>query len=143
VYRRSAAGKLTLRTAELRGPNGIALSRDGCTLVVSNNDPARPVWMTYPVRGDGILGPGRVLYDASRWTMRAPGLPDGLKLDLADNVFGTGPGGVDVIAPDGTLLGLIETGVATGNVAWGDDGSVLYIAAETRVLRVRTRTRRW
>lgn len=143
VYRVSRTGVVSLLTKELKGPNGIAVTRDGRTLVLSNNDPARPIWITYPFRPDGSLGPGRVLHDAARWTSRAPGLPDGLKLDLHDNVFGAGPGGVYVIAPDGTLLGLIETGVATGNVAWGDDGSVLYIAANHDIKRIRTRTRGW
>jgi gluconolactonase len=47
---------------------------------------------------------------------------------------------VHVLAPDGTRLGRIVTGVPTGNVAWGDDGSVLYVAASHRILRVRTNT---
>lgn len=143
VYRLRADGRLLLLTSELRGPNGIPQTADGKTLYVSNNDPNRPVWITYPIKPDGSIGPGKVLYDASKWTKRAPGLPDGLKLDVHDNLFGAGPGGVYIIAPDGTLLGLIETGVATGNVAWGDDGSVLYIAANTEVKRVRTSTRGW
>jgi hypothetical protein len=32
------------------------------------------------------------------------------------------------------------TGVPTGNVAWGDDGSVLYVAANHSILRLRTST---
>ena len=42
--------------------------------------------------------------------------------------------------PDGTLLGRILTGVPTANVAWGEDGSTLFITANHRVLRLRTRT---
>lgn len=143
VYRLRSDGTLMLLTDELRGPNGIALTPDGRNLIVSNSDPARPVWMRYPIRDDGGLGPGTVLYDASWWAGRAPGLPDGLKVDRAGNLFAAGPGGVYVIAADGTLLGIIQTGVATGNVAWGDDGSVLYIAAGTEIRRVRTTTRGW
>ena len=44
-------------------------------------------------------------------------------------------------APDGTRLGRIETGVPTGNVAWGGDGSVLYVAANHWIARIRTNTR--
>ena len=36
-------------------------------------------------------------------------MPDGLKVDIHGNVFATGPGGVLVYAPDGTLLGRILT----------------------------------
>ena len=39
------------------------------------------------------------------------------------------------------LLGVIETGVPTANVAWGEDGSTLFIAADTSIYRLRTRTR--
>ena len=44
-------------------------------------------------------------------------------------------------AVSGALLGVIETGVPTANVAWGEDGSTLFIAADTSIYRLRTRTR--
>ena len=50
-------------------------------------------------------------------------------------------GGVLVIAPDGTLLGRLATGVATANCSWGDDGSTLYITAHMHLCRVRTSTK--
>jgi gluconolactonase len=56
-------------------------------------------------------------------------------------VFASGPGGIHVFAPDGTRLGRIETGVPTGNLAWGDDGGTLYITANHWILRLRTATR--
>lgn len=34
-----------------------------------------------------------------------------------------------------------DTGVATANCAWGNDGSMLYIAANTALFRVRTKTK--
>jgi gluconolactonase len=69
------------------------------------------------------------------------GVPDGMKVDLQGHVFATAPGGVYVYAPDGTLLGRILTGVPTSNVAWGEDGSTLFVTANHRVLRLRTRTK--
>jgi gluconolactonase len=68
-------------------------------------------------------------------------VPDGLEVDASGNLFAAGPGGVHVFAPDGTRLGRIETGVPTGNVAFGEDGATLFIAANHRVLRLRTTTR--
>ena len=50
-------------------------------------------------------------------------------------------GGIYVFAPDGTHLGTIETGVATANCAWGDDGSVLYIAADKAIWRIKLATK--
>ena len=56
-----------------------------------------------------------------------------MKVDKAGNLFAVGPRGVFVLAPDGALLGIIETGMATSNCAWGGDGSVLYITASTMI----------
>ena len=68
------------------------------------------------------------------------GVPDGLKVDQKGNVWATGPGGVYVYTPDGTLLGRILTGVPTANVAWGGGShSTLFITANHRVLRLRTK----
>lgn len=47
------------------------------------------------------------------------------------------PGGVWVIAPDGRHLGAIRTPEVAANCGWGDDGTTLYITAETGVCRIR------
>jgi gluconolactonase len=141
VYRRGADGTLTLLTNELNAPNGLAFSPDEQTLYVAQSDPEKAIWMAYPVKADGTLGAGKVLVDATtEFKAKKPGLPDGLKIDVKGNLWATGPGGVWVIAPDGTHLGTLSTGVPTANVAWGDDGSTLYITANTAVFRVKTRT---
>jgi gluconolactonase len=141
VYRRRASGAVELVTKDLRAPNGVALAPDGKTLMVSNADAARPIWMAYPVRGDGSVGPGRMFADASAWVAGRRGLPDGMKFDSRGNLFACGPGGVYIFAPDGALLGRLDLGVPAANCAWGDDGSSLYITADTAIYRVRTRTR--
>jgi gluconolactonase len=58
-------------------------------------------------------------------------------------VFATGPGGVFVFDKEGKHLGTLATGVPTANCAWGDDGSTLYITADTRLVRVKTKTKGW
>jgi gluconolactonase len=141
VYRVAKDGKVTLLTRELEAPNGLAFSPDYRTLYVAQSKTAAPLWMAYPVKPDGTLGPGRVFADSSRLLKPGDGVPDGLKVDVHGNVFATGPGGVLVYAPDGTLLGRILTGVPTANVAFGEDGFTLFITANHRVLRLRTSTR--
>jgi gluconolactonase len=136
VYRLSTRGKLTLLTRDIKAPNGIAFSPDERTLYVSNADPSKAVWMAFDVRDDGTIANGRVFFDATAWTKTKRGVPDGMKVDREGNIFGAGPSGIHVFAPDGTHLGSIETGVATSNAAWGNDGSVLYITASTAVYRV-------
>jgi gluconolactonase len=141
VYRLAPDGTLTAVVTDLRAPNGLGFSPDERTLYVSNADHADPVWMAYEVRSDGSLGAGRRFADARAWVKPEEGVPDGLKLDRKGNVFAAGPGGVHVFAADGTRLGRIETGVKTGNLAWGENGSVLYVAANHWILRLRTSTR--
>jgi gluconolactonase len=142
VYRLSPDGTVTLLTKEMTRPNGIAFSPDEKTLYVANSDPALAIWKAFPVKEDGTLGEGKVFSDATEWVKeKKPGLPDGLKVDKAGNVFATGPGGVHVFAPDGTLLGTLNTGVPTANVGWGDDGSVLYVTADKNLVRVKTTTK--
>ncbi|MBA2645867.1 MAG: SMP-30/gluconolactonase/LRE family protein [Pyrinomonadaceae bacterium] len=141
VYRLSRDGQLTLLTKEMTRPNGLAFSPDEKTLYVAQSDPARAVWMAFPVKVDGTLATGKVFFDATPLVGKMPGLPDGLKVDRAGNIFATGPGGVHVFAPDGRPLGRIETGQATANCAWGDDGTTLYITADSYLCRIKTRTK--
>jgi gluconolactonase len=139
VYRLSKDGRLTLLTGELKGPNGIAFSPDEKTLYLT--DVSSEVWLAYEVKADGNLGARRVFARAAPFKVNGPGGPDGMKTDREGNLFASGPGGIYVFAPDGTHLGSILTGVATSNCAWGGDGSVLYITADTTVYRIRLGTR--
>jgi len=141
VYRIDGDGELLLLTDELRRPNGLAFSPDESILYVAQSDGDAPVIMAYPVSGDESLGAGRVLFDASPYREGRSGLPDGLKVDESGNLWATGPGGVYVLTPSGELLGILATGEATSNCAWGGDGSKLYITADTYVLRIQTRTK--
>jgi gluconolactonase len=141
VYRLAPDGQVTLVTDEMTRPNGIALSPDEKTLYVAQSDGAAPIIRAFNVEPDGSVSNSRVFYDASQASKRLKGMPDGMAVDAAGNLFATGLGGVLVIAPDGTLLGRLATGVATANCAWGDDGSTLYITAHMHLCRVRTSTK--
>lgn len=143
VYRLSTSGKVTMLTREMTRPNGIAFSPDEKTLYVAQSDPQRAIWMAFPVNDDGTLGKGRVFHDATSAVDKLPGLPDGMKVDRSGNVWATGPGGVYVFAADGKLLGRIDTGQRTANCNWGDDGSTLYITADSYLCRIRTTTKGW
>ncbi len=141
VYRLHPDGELDLLVADLEAPNGIGFSPDGKTLYMSNALHRRPIWMAYDVLPEGNVGAGRLFAEASAYVREGEGVPDGLEVDVAGNLFAAGPGGVHVYAPDGTRLGRIVTGVKTGNVAFGEDGSTLFIAADHWILRLRTGTR--
>ena len=143
VYRLDPDGAVTLVDGGLSRPNGVVLSPDARTLYVANSDPQRAVWMRYPVAADGSVGEGTLLFDATDQVGRdRPGLPDGMAVDAAGNVFATGPGGVFVFSPDGAHLGTIPMEKATANVTFGDpDGRALYLTSSDRLLRLRVATR--
>jgi gluconolactonase len=134
VYR-VAGGQVTALVRDLGRPNGIGFSPDLRTMYVSNTEAARKVVMAYDVAADGTVANGRVFVDGTADT--SPGMPDGLEVDTAGRVYATMPGGIWVIAPDGRHLGTIRSPEVAANCGWGDDGSTLYITAETGVYRIR------
>ena len=141
IYRVTPDGTVTLLCDTMTRPNGICFSPDEKRLYVAQSDPAAPLWKVFAVQPDGTLDAGRTFFDGARlFAERKKGLPDGLKVDLAGNVFATGPGGVLVLAPDGTHLGTFLTGQATANCAFGGDGRTLYMTADSHLCRARLTT---
>ena len=137
IYRLDTDGVVTLLDSTMSRPNGIAFSPDEATLYVANSDPRNPVWVAYDMQEDGSVANRRVFFDASHLAAEGrQGLPDGLKVDVDGNLFATGPGGVLVLAPDGTHLGTMQTGQATSNCAFGADGNTLFITADRYLLRI-------
>lgn len=143
VYRVSPDGKVTLLTKEMTYPNGIALSPDQKVLYVAQSDGKAALWKSFPVKPDGTLGPSKVLADVTAMSQSGKyrGGCDGMKVDTQGNIWATGPGGVHIMAPDGKLLGRIETFMANGNCCFGDDGSVLYICADAFLCRIKTKVK--
>jgi gluconolactonase len=136
VYRIAPDGALHLVVEDFALPNGLAFSPDESVLYV--DDSARKHIRAFDVRGDGTLTGSRILLEMAS---DDPGVPDGLKVDERGNVFCTGPGGLWVCGPDGVFLGRVVLPELPANVAWGEDGTVLYLTARTSIYRLPTRTR--
>jgi gluconolactonase len=135
VFRTGADGEVVLLTDELSGPNGLAFSPDERHLYVGNWEDGRSVVMRWAVTADGDLIEPVVFADLTG----EPGEDsiDGLAVDPAGRVFVCGPGGIWVLAPDGTRLGLLELPESPHNLTWGDDdGSTLYVTALSSVYRL-------
>jgi gluconolactonase len=141
IYRLSTTGEVTLLDDRVTRPNGIAFSPDEKTLYVASSDPEKAIWMAYDVKADGTIANGRVFFDATKWVGKVKGLPDGLKIDHKGNLFATGPGGVLIFSPQGKHLGTLQTGEATSNCAWGEDGTVLYVTVDMYLVRIKTSTK--
>lgn len=141
VYLWTPGGTLELIDADLTFPNGIALSPDERRLYVSVSDPKAPKLMVYDLGPDGLPTTKAIFFDAAPFRdAGGPGLPDGMCLDTEGRLYATGPGGVLVITPDGELIGVIQTGTAVANCAFGEDGHTLFVASNHTLARVRLKT---
>lgn len=136
VYQLTTDGRLSLVAEDFTLPNGLAFSPDESVLYI--NDSAHQHIRAFDVRPDGTLANGRVhlVMDS-----KDPGVADGMKVDLNGNVFCTGPGGVWVCRANGELLGRIILPEHPANLAWGENGSALYLTARTSLYRLQTLTR--
>jgi gluconolactonase len=138
VYRLDSRGRVTLLTSELSQPNGLAFSSDGTRLYVDDSE-KRNI-RVYDFRPGGTLENGRIFGEEPG--SKGEGVPDGMKVDLAGNLFVTGPGGIWVWDASGRHLGTILLPEQPANLAWGDaDLGTLYITATTSVYRLKTNTR--
>lgn len=134
VFRVTPQGVVSLITRDLDRPNGVALSPDGKILYVAQSHGPLPIIMAYPLKPDGSAEPGKVFFNCK--DLKGPGAPDGIKVDAKGNVFSTGPGGCLILNPGGKLLGRILCGRPTANVAFGENGTRLYLTSDDRILRV-------
>jgi gluconolactonase len=135
VYRVTAGGKLEVVSKAVPYPNGIAFSPDESRLYVASSRPDK-YWMQFDVNKDGTLANGRKFADVT--TEPGEGVPDGMKIDTAGNVYATALEGVQIFSPQGKRLGTIQTPEVPANCAWGDaDGKTLYITARTGLYRIR------
>jgi gluconolactonase len=126
--------QLQLLIKDLGRPNGLAFSPDEQFLYIAET--ARKVWMRYRVQADGSLTDGTVFLDCS--SDPRLGSPDGVRVDKKGNVYGSGPGGVWIISPEGKHIGTIQVPENVSNVGWGDkDGKTLYITASASLYRIK------
>jgi gluconolactonase len=136
VYRLKSTGELTLLTKEIQRPNGIGLSPDQKRLYVAQSNPQLANWTSFEVRSDGTLGASTEMFNATDRVGKEPGLPDGLEVDQAGNIWASGPGGIYVFSATGEFLGRLVTGERTSNCTISPDGW-LYITADSYLCRAK------
>jgi len=100
-YRLDSRGRVTLLTSELSQPNGLAFSPDGTRLYVDDSE-KRNI-RVYDFQPGGTFQKRPHLWRGAG--TQGEGVPDGMKVDLAGNLFVTGPGGIWVWDPSGRHLG--------------------------------------
>ncbi|MEO0563773.1 MAG: SMP-30/gluconolactonase/LRE family protein, partial [Chloroflexota bacterium] len=126
---------ITLLVADFAKPNGLCFDREEMRLFI--NDTVRFHIRVFDVESDGSISNGRLWVET---TGEGVGVPDGMKVDSAGNVWCCAQGGVHVFAPDATCLGVLRIPEHATNFCWGDDDlQTLYITASTRLYRVRVK----
>jgi len=133
---RYAHGKLEAVITDMTLPNGIGFSPDGKTLYVSNYGPDMYV-RAYSVGPNGKLSHPRTLIHYP--PNSGDGGPDGLKVDMAGNLWSSGPGGIRIITPKGQVLGQIKLPEVAANIAFAGDGHTVYITGSTSIYRLRSK----
>jgi gluconolactonase len=128
VFRLDAQGRVTRLNKELTEPNGLAFSPDGKRLYV--DDSAQRNIRVYDFQPYGTLRNGRIFGDEPG--VKGEGVPDGMRLDWAGDLYVTGPRGIWIWDSEGHHLGTIVLPEQAANLAWGDsDLKTLYITATT------------
>lgn len=121
-------GKLQALDKTFLRPNGLAFAPGEKYLYV--NDSFKKTIMRFEVRPDDTIANGQVFIDMNG--DEAPGVSDGMKVDLKGNVYCTGPGGVWIISPEGKHLATIRTPQRITNLAFGNaNGKMLYLTGRT------------
>jgi gluconolactonase len=133
VYRVSPdLGTLTLLVSDFIVPNGLAFSPDESILYV--NDSRRGHIRAFDMAPNGTLAKqtDRVFADLRG---PEPGVPDGMKVDTAGNVYCGGSGGLYVLDANGRKLGRIVHGQpATTNLGFGgDDWKTLFFTSRVHL----------
>jgi gluconolactonase len=125
VFRIAPDGeKMTVVCEDNVYPNGLCFSPDEKILYV--NCSRERVIRAYDVQADGGVCNSRIFH---RYSGPERGVPDGMKCDVAGNVWCTAPGGIWVHDPSGKPLLRIKTpGHHATNIAFGDaDWKTLYV----------------
>jgi gluconolactonase len=138
VFRVQPNGQnLQLLADDFDQPNGLCFSPDETLLYI--NDSPRAHIRVFDRKADGTIGNGRMFFDNIGNGVVADGIPDGMKIDAAGNVWVTGPGGIWVISPKAELLGRVDVPENVGNLNWGgDDWKTLYVCASTSLYKIDT-----
>ncbi len=115
-------------------PNGLCFSPNEKKLYIA--DSGKP----HHIRVFDVID-GTKLANDKVFTVITPGVPDGMRVDAAGNLWSSAGDGVHVFSPAGEALFKIAVPETPANLCWGGgDGKTLYITARTSLYSIQTTT---
>jgi gluconolactonase len=131
VYRLDKKGAVRLLVKDMSQPNGLAFSPDGKHLYVDDSEQKNIRVFDFAA---GSVSNERIFGDENQ----PGGVPDGMRVDSAGNLYVVGANGIWVWDAEGHHLGTIVVPEQPANLAWGGkDDRTLYITAEKSVYAIR------
>ncbi|MCU0830556.1 MAG: SMP-30/gluconolactonase/LRE family protein [Rhizobiaceae bacterium] len=114
-------------------PNGLCLSPDETTLYVSDSSDRHHKVIAFDV------GAGFALSGMRDFCVMPVGVPDGMRVDSAGNLWVSGGDGIHVHAPDGARIAHVPVPEMVTNLEFGGaDGRDVFITAVSSLYRVRS-----
>lgn len=128
-------GTLHAATDAVEEPNGLAFSPDESVLYVSDTSAALRQGGHHRIVAFDVSG--HILVNMRLVASISPGLPDGFRLDRQGWIYTSSEDAVQVLSPEGALLGRIPVPEKVGNLTFGGPGrNQLYIVASTSLYRI-------
>lgn len=123
-------GALTVVSDAFEDPNGLAFSPDESILYVSDTSAARHQNGRHHLFACDVVDGGTRLGPPRPFAVCEPGVFDGLRVDVAGNLWTSADDSVEIYAPDGARLGRIPLPEVASNCTFGGpSGTALFITA--------------
>ena len=135
VYMIDNEGELTLLADDFDQPNGLCFSDDESKLFV--NDSMRNHIRVFDINANGTLTGGAVW---STLESDGDGVADGMKIDMENNLYCCGPGGIHILDSRAISLGVIKIPEPAANFTWGEaDMKSLFVTASSSLFKLRVK----
>ncbi|MDH4440924.1 MAG: SMP-30/gluconolactonase/LRE family protein, partial [Rhizobium sp.] len=142
VYRLDLnSGKLKAVADGFLQPNGLAFSPDERRLYVADSGASHVPGAPRHIRVFDVSGDGQSLSNDRVFATIDKGIPDGMRIDVAGNLWSSAADGVHCFSPEGTLLGKILVPQVVANLTFGGPRrNRLFITATTSLYAIYTTT---
>lgn len=136
VYRLDPqTGELEAVVTDFNQPNGLAFSPDETILYVADSGASHDEHLPRHIRAFDVMG--GALANSRVFATIDNGIPDGIRIDTAGNLWSSAGDGVHCFAPDGKLLGKILVPQTVANLTFGGPRrNRLFITATTSLYSI-------